>query len=203
MDGSTAKIPAATQTKAGAIMYSTGSDLSAPYGHLTSGTGDDYIPVLDANNQVDASVIPDTAVTAGNYGSTGPENATDLSIKIPRYITVGSDGRLTHVSDSNTIPYVHSYVTSIAAGYYSASVQLQVAGTPQSNNTYWFVVDGFTHAVNAKGIDVYTRLVYGTDYTYSWQGDSSGWYLNIAMPNALSATAYFKISGCFGVKVNM
>ena len=198
-----AKIAKATPTIFGTVKVESSNDLSARKMKIYADGQYDALPTLDVNDQIDASAIPDTAVTAGNYGTAGGENATDTDLKIARYFTVGSDGRLTYASDSNTIPYVHDYVVSIAAGYYSASVQLQITGVPQYNNAYWFVVEGFTHEVNAKGIDVYTRLVYGTDYTYSWQGDSSGWYLNIVMPNALAKTAYFKVCGRFGVKVNM
>ena len=198
-----AQIRKASPTTFGAVKVESSNDLSARKMKIYADGQYDALPTLDVNDQIDASAIPDTAVIAGTYGTAGGENVTDTDLKIARYFTVGSDGRLTYASDSNTIPYVHDYVTSIAAGYYSASIQLQVAGTPLYNNAYWFVVEGFTHEVNAKGIDVYTRLVYGTDYTYSWQGDSSGWYLNIAMPNALAKTAYFKVCGRFGVKVNM
>lgn len=142
------------------------------------------------NDQVTiSSEIPVSGVTAGTYGSRYLY-PTNVNIDIP-YFVVGADGRLT-LAGNHTEARIVCSNTSIAAGSSYASVYIGTSVTPSDMG--WFQVIGYTQGTNAKGETLYTPLVYGTDYTYTWTS-SSTFYIGLTATR--TDVAYFKVVGHF------
>lgn len=160
--------------------------------NVTSGDGTFTAAKLNGNGDVDASVIPDSGVTAGTYG-TSP-NYMDASYNVIWGEQVSADGRITSIHQ-NPVPLMRTDVATIAAGSYTASLYFDLtANYPWYNNACFANVNVYEYAPNAKGTYRLNALVHGTDYTYDiYQG-----YMNVTLTAAHSNPVYVCINGCYG-----
>lgn len=160
--------------------------------NVTSGDGTFTAAKLDGNGDVDASVIPDSGVSAGTYAAT-PSYADAHRYEVEN-LAVGADGRVTGVSQ-NPYSIIRSDITSIPAGSYTQSIYFDTtANYPWYNNDCFVNVNVYEYMANAKGVYMLNPLVHGTDYTYNiYQG-----YLNVTLTAARSNPVYIVVNGSYG-----
>ena len=176
-----AQIRKASPTTFGTVKVESSNDLSARKMKIYADGQYDALPTLDANDQIDASAIPDSGVTAGTYGQVNP-GATGFTANTACF-TVGADGRITNAQQRVDRIYRTAYAT-IAAGASTTSLYFNLANGPWYNNGSGFNVDLFEVTTTGKGDPMLVPLVLGTDYSYNiTQGSTS-----IAVSPTLTAT---------------
>lgn len=176
-----AQIRKASPTTFGAVKVESSNDLSARKMKIYADGQYDALPTLDVNDQIDASAIPDSGVTAGTYGQYNPV-ATGYWMDTP-CVTVGADGRITNALQRQDRIYRTAYGT-IAAGASTTSLYFNLTNGPWYNNGSGFNVDLFEITTTGKGQPMLVPLVLGTDYNYNIvQGTTS-----IAVSPTLTAT---------------
>lgn len=163
--------------------------------NVTSGDGTFTAAKLDSNGDVDASVIPDSGVTAGTYG-TSP-NYTDASYYMIWGEQVAADGRITSIHQ-NPVPLMRTDVTTIAAGSYTQSIYFDSTNFPWYNNACFLNVNVYELTTTGKGSPMLKALVHGTDYNYNIINTSGTVDVTVTLTAALSNPAYVIVNGSYG-----
>lgn len=190
-----AQIPKADPDSYGTVELETTGDRNDRAVKISGLQYSDYLPALqDVNGtfKVDASVIPDSGVTAGTYGSSTPITAAWNNI--PTAVAVGDDGRVTAIA-SDTIPHVRCISSSIAAGSTSVSFYCDSTYGPTYNGTQWAIVRAYTLSTD-MGSTYFNPLIEGTDYTVRYNYTYRQVYVNLT--SAMSDTVYVQLIGAYG-----
>ena len=191
-----AKIAKATPAIFGTVKVESSNDLSARKMKIYADGQYDALPTLDVNDQIDASAIPDSGVTAGTYGSAF--GSTDISFYIPYDVTIGSDGRITLARQQN-FPVQRMDYAVIAAGASTNSIYFNNAGIPWYNTATWLNVNCYELTTTGKGDPMFAPLVHGTDYTYNITHPTSGTgAVSVTLTATKSNPVYMIVNGCYG-----
>ena len=190
-----AKIAKATPDLFGTVKVESSNDLSAPKMKIHADGQYDALPTLDANDQIDASAIPDTAVTAGTYGQVNP-GATGYQMNTPCF-TVGADGRITNAQQRVDRIYRTAHGT-IAAGASTTSLYFNLSNGPWYNNGSGFNVDLFEVTTTGKGDPMLVPLVLGTDYNYNIVKGSSSISVSPTLTATKSNPVAVVVNGSYG-----
>lgn len=152
------------------------------------------VPVLDANGDIDAAVIPATGVTAGSYG-TDPNTYDAASHYVIFGAVVDAAGRITNIQQ-NPIPIIRTDIGTIPAGSYSQSIYFDVnnANYPWYNNACFANVGVYQQMTDSKGTTYLQALVHGTDYNYTIYAG----YLTVILTAAKTSPVYIFVNGSYG-----
>ena len=185
-----AKIAKATPTLFGTVKVESSNDLSARKMKIYADGQYDALPTLDVNDQIDASAIPDTTVTAGTYGPDADGSNFTPEINIPQLI-IGSDGR---ISSAYNRPYPRLYQlrTTIAAGSLIGSLYFNNSYAPDNNHVYWAAPFVYTYESNGMGGYTGTPLYEGVDYTWTWSESGT---VSVRLNNTNASTVYVIVYG--------
>lgn len=191
-----AEIAKATPTLYGTVKVESSNDLSARKMKIYADGQYDALPTLDANDQIAASAIPDTGVTAGTYGTT-PLVTSGASYYVIWGEQVTSDGRITEIHQ-NPVPLMRSDVTTIAAGNVTQSIYFDGTNFPWYNNACFLNVNVYELTTTGKGAPMLKALVHGTDYNYNIINNSGSADVTVTLTAALSNPAYVIVNGSYG-----
>lgn len=191
-----AEIAKATPTLYGTVKVESSNDLGARKMKIHADGQYDALPTLDANDQIAASAIPDTGVTAGTYGTT-PLNTTDKSYYVIWGAQVDSAGRITAIHQ-NPVPLMRSEYTTIAAGNYTQSIYFDSTNYPWYNTGCFLNVNVYELTTTGKGAPMLKALVHGTDYNYSINDNSPSIDVTVTLTAAKSNPVYVVVNGSYG-----
>lgn len=191
-----AQIRKASPSTFGTVKVESSNDLSARKMKIYADGQYDTLPTLDANDQIAASAIPDTGVTAGTYGTT-PLSTTDKSYYVIWGAQVDADGRISAIHQ-NPVPLMRSDYTTIAAGNFTQSIYFDSTNYPWYNTGCFLNVNVYELTTTGKGAPMLKALVHGTDYNYTINDNSPTIDVTVTLTAALSNPAYVVVNGSYG-----
>ena len=178
----------ANATRAGSVLLNANPGVDG-VAKIVGADGEIAFPKL-TDNKLNDSLLPDSGVTAGTFGTTPAWTAGNYQPLTQ--IAVDAAGRVTSAT-AVTMPIIRSGYSTITAGNTTNSVLFNSTSAPWYNNSFW--IDAQVFASSGSGTSqTLTALTKGVDYNLILHPT----YAEVVLTSTRTEPVYVKWFGNYG-----